>query len=167
MIPSSLYIPPHTWKIGTFPTQMMFGKMGHTQWMNYQLDGALCIVSVICSFLLSICKFKTERKTSTAKRKQKWIQGDNSTAELKEVNTQYKGRCYVWTPKFKIKNGDPSGVWFSLRAPKDKLVHRNFFNVYKNKKDLNLTAQWHFMFNRRTLFQYLRHLAHILQLCIL
>ena len=49
MIPSSLYIPPHTWKIETFPTQMMFGKTGHTQWMNYQLDGALCIVSVICS----------------------------------------------------------------------------------------------------------------------
>ena len=68
----------------------------------------------------------------TANGKKKWIQNDNSTAELREVNTQYKGRCYVWTPKFKIKDGEP-GVWFSLKAPKDKLVS-NLFMKSKTKK---------------------------------
>ena len=54
--------------------------------------------------------------------KQQTVQGDNSTADLKEINTQYKGKCYIWTPKFKVKNKEPY-IWFSLKTPKDKFVY--------------------------------------------
>ena len=47
--------------------------------------------------------------------------GDNSTAELREINTQYKGRCYIWTAKFKVKNTEPA-IWLGLKTPKDKFV---------------------------------------------
>ena len=50
------------------------------------------------------------------------IQGNNSDADLREINTQYKGRCFIWTAKFKVKNREPA-IWFSLKTPNRKFVY--------------------------------------------
>ena len=51
------------------------------------------------------------------------------TADLKEINTQSKGRCFIWTPKFKVKNSEPA-IWIHLKAPKNKFVQKSLKTLH-------------------------------------
>ena len=60
---------------------------------------------------------------------EQFTMGNNSTADLKEINTQSKGRCFIWTPKFKVKNLVPA-IWIHLKAPKNKFVQKSLKTLH-------------------------------------